>query len=319
MLLKVKQRIITMIFPLAILGLPVPFGWGEDSPQPHAVRSRRDLQAVLDKAPKDTSQAAFKPLAILLLTDVKDHGENEHDYPLWQERWARLLGGSTAWGKGPVSLYGQTVSGQDEEAGAAGVNVLTAQQWPSGEQFRIANVIVAFCYLQWNVQRIEQMKAYLARGRGLVLIHSAAWTLPQPSAEVKAVAGVGGFQYFRHGLVKLQIDVPDHPICRGLPTQIEFHDETYWPPTPGPNAPGFVALASSQERIKPDEGAMQFQVMFWTHQQGAGRVFGCVPGHYTWTFDDPYLRILLLRGIAWAAGHSPYRFDSLALSGVNVK
>ena len=27
---------------------------------------------------------------------------------------------------------------------------------------------------------------------------------------------------------------------------------------------------------------------------GKGRVYSCVPGHYTWTFDDPYFRILLL-------------------------
>ena len=26
-----------------------------------------------------------------------------------------------------------------------------------------------------------------------------------------------------------------------------------------------------------------------------------LPGHYSWTFDDPLLRILLLRGIAWTA------------------
>jgi type 1 glutamine amidotransferase len=82
---------------------------------------------------------------------------------------------------------------------------------------------------------------------------------------------------------------------------------------------GFTALASSQERIKPDEGAIEPQPMFWTYHHGPGRVFGCVPGHYTWAFDDPYLRLLLLRGIAWAAGQSPYRLDSLVLSGANVR
>jgi type 1 glutamine amidotransferase len=58
--------------------------------------------------------------------------------------------------------------------------------------------------------------------------------------------------------------------------------------------------------------------MFWTHQPGPGRVFGCVLGHYTWTFDDPYFRVLVLRGIAWAAGESPYRFDPLVLRGARV-
>jgi len=319
MLSKLSRGMLTAVRPLVALSLMAAFGWGESSPQPHAARSRRELQAVLDQAPKDASQHAFKPLTILLLADVKDHGENEHDYPLWQERWARLLGGSAAWGQGPVSLYEDTASGRAPPAGAAGVKTLTAQQWPGEDQFGAANVIVAFCYLKWNDRRIDQMKAYLARGNGLVLIHAAAWTLPRPSVEVKAVTGVGGFQYYRHGLVRLRIDADDHPICRGLPRLIEFHDEAYWPPTPGPNVPAFMVLASSPERMKPDEGVMQPQPMFWTYQQGLGRVFGSVPGHYTWVFDDPYLRLLLLRGIAWAAGQSPYRFDSLVLSGASVK
>ena len=36
-------------------------------------------------------------------------------------------------------------------------------------------------------------------------------------------------------------------------------------------------------------------------------------------FDDPFFRTILLRGIAWAAGESPYRFDSLILRGIPLK
>jgi len=99
---------------------------------------------------------------------------------------------------------------------------------------------------------------------------------------------------------------------------VRFVDEAYWPATPGPDAQRFSALASSEERIKPGAEPMQPLVMFWTYAKGAGRFFGCVPGHFALTFDDPYLRILVLRGIAWAAGQSPYRFDSLVLSGARV-
>jgi type 1 glutamine amidotransferase len=31
------------------------------------------------------------------------------------------------------------------------------------------------------------------------------------------------------------------------------------------------------------------------------RIVACIPGHYTWTFDDPLFRVLVLRGICWAA------------------
>jgi type 1 glutamine amidotransferase len=30
-------------------------------------------------------------------------------------------------------------------------------------------------------------------------------------------------------------------------------------------------------------------------------VFGSIPGHYNWTFDDPLYRVIVLRGIAWAS------------------
>ena len=94
--------------------------------------------------------------------------------------------------------------------------------------------------------------------------------------------------------------------------EIELDDESYWPPTPQPVAPGYTVLAVSQEESGP-------QPMFWTCEPSGGRVFGCVLGHFTWTFDDPYFRIMLLRGIAWAGGVNPYRFDHLALQRARVK
>jgi type 1 glutamine amidotransferase len=59
--------------------------------------------------------------------------------------------------------------------------------------------------------------------------------------------------------------------------------------------------------------------VFWTHEPaGGGRAFVCVFGHYMWTFDDPLFRLLLLRGMAWAAGEPASRFDPLALDGVTM-
>jgi len=262
------------------------------TPQPPPPRSRAEVEAVLAKAPKSPPQAAAKPLTILLLADKKDHGpagNGMHDYPVWQENWAKLLGGSP------------------------GVKVLTAQHWPAEEQFKAADVIAAFCYLKWDTQRIEQVRNYLATGKGLVVIHSATWTKPTPSAEVASVLGVGGFQRYRHGPLTLRIEKPDHPICVGLPQEFSLHDEPYWPPTPDPVAPGYTVLATSMEKPAPDADTMQPQPMFWTCEPEKGRVFGCVPGHYTFTFDDAYFRILLLRGIAWAGGTNPHRFDPLVL------
>ncbi len=52
--------------------------------------------------------------------------------------------------------------------------------------------------------------------------------------------------------------------------------------------------------------------LFWTRQAGKGRVFVSIPGHFTWTFDDPLFRVLILRGIAWTAREPVDRFNELA-------
>ena len=149
-------------------------------------------------------------------------------------------------------------------------------------------------------------------------IHSATWTRPGPSPEVAGVLGVGGFQRWRHGQLELEIMQPPHPICAGLPASITFDDEPYWPPTPTPEQGRVQTLAFSRESPDASTNELAPQAQFWTFELGQGRVFGCVPGHANWTFDDPFFRILLLRGMAWAAGESPYRFDDLVLRSAAV-
>ena len=254
-------------------------------------------------------------LHVVLLADEKDHGpagNGLHDYPLWQKRWALLLGGEEASDEKQVNLVGPPDESIDYRKGIPNVRVTTAWHWPSDEQFQTADVIVAYCYLQWTDQRLAQVRLYLGRGGGLVLIHSATWTKPKPSREVADLVGVGGFELFRHGTVQLDMAFAEHPIVTGLPEKFLLEDdETYWPPTP--ILEDVTVLATSVE----DRGARgstprAAQPMFWCYEPGAGRVFGCVPGHCAQTFDDPMFRKLLLRGIAWSAGESSMRFGERA-------
>lgn len=255
-----------------------------------------------------------RPLRVVLLAAPKDHGPGEHDYPLWQERWALLLGGRAAAGQG--RLCGAPVPDGRLAEGAPGVTVERATGWPSDAQFAAADVIAAFCYLPWTAGRKKQVAAYLARGGGLALIHSATWTKPKADPEVAALTGVGGFTRYRHGEVRVELAAPDHPLCRGLPNTFVLDDEPYWPPTPPLDASNVTVLAVSRE--KDEDGADRPQPLFWAHAAGRGRVFGCVPGHYSRTFDDPLFRLWLLRGLAWAAGEKPSRFDGLAARGARV-
>ena len=91
-------------------------------------------------------------------------------------------------------------------------------------------------------------------------------------------------------------------------------DECFW------NLQGdrskITALATSDETVGDKVSA---EPIIWTHEHGKGRVVASTLGHFDWTFDDPFFRTILLRGIAWAAGESPYRFDPLILRGIPLK
>jgi len=281
--------------------------------EPPKAPSRAEIEAVLAKAPKVEAKE-LKQLNIVLLADVKDHGEEEHDYPLWQKRWELLLAGGGQSGEKQANMYGPAVGDADVSKGAANVTVTTAWHWPSEEQFAKADVIVAFCYLRWNDERISQMRKYLERGGGLVPVHPASWP-SEPLPDATELIGIGRYTKFRHGPVDMKIVKPGHPVFLGLPESIHFYDETYWPPTP--LADDAVVLATSDELVD-EAGNKAPQPVVWTYQCGEGRVFGFQPGHYTWSFDDPYFRIMLLRGTAWAAGESAYRFDELVLRDARV-
>jgi type 1 glutamine amidotransferase len=304
-----------LAFPLAI-GLPAaPICAADPPPLPKRSDVERVLAGARHRQPERPDE---RPLQIVLLADRKDHGPGEHDYPRWQSRWALLLGGAAASAAPAANLFGPDRPDPALQQGSPQVRVATANQWPAEEQWRTADVVVAFCYVAWTPDRLAELGRYLERGGGLVVIHSATWTKPEPSADVAALLGVGGFQRWRHGPVVLETTQPQHPICLGLPSELRLEDEPYWPPTPRIDADKVQVLAASREQLEPGQPAESLQPMFWTYQRGQGRVFGCVLGHYSWTFDAPYFRLWLLRGIAWAAGESPYRFDHLTLRSAAV-
>ena len=79
-----------------------------NAPEP---RSVEELNAVLAKAAKSAPADSLKEINIVLVADKKDHGLNEHDYPLWQERWGRLLEGKP----GALGIWGPDAPGRPRQ------------------------------------------------------------------------------------------------------------------------------------------------------------------------------------------------------------
>lgn len=252
-------------------------------PQP---RSRDEVAAVLAGADAP-NPGVLRALNVLLVAGAKDHGPGEHDYPAWLKTWSELL------------------------RAAPGVTVDTAMEWPTSAQIEAADVIAFFQRGTWNDERAAAIDAHLARGRGLVYIH---WAVNGDARAPEFAQRIGlassGSIKFRHGPLDLGFDTGrGHPIARNLDA-VHFHDESYW------------LLSGDPQRIRVlgagvEEG--ERRPLFWTFEPGRGRVFVSIPGHYSWTFDDPLFRVLLLRGMAWSAGESVDRFNELVTAGTELR
>lgn len=257
-----------------------------DPPMP-SPRTRADIAAVMPAPASAEARAQWKPIRVLLSGGAKDHGLDEHDYPLWLQRWSRLL------------ALGDKVT------------VATCHNFPTAEQLAAADVTVFYSNnAGWNADAAKLLDVHQQRGGGLVYLH---WGIEGhkhalPLAERAGLAF--SMSKFRHGEMELQFTQPEHPITRGF-KNLRFVDESYWRLHGDPKR--LAILAHSMEDNAP-------QPQLWAYEREKSRVFGCIPGHYTWTFDDPLYRLLVLRGIAWAAGEKDVeRLAELSLVGARFQ
>jgi putative heme-binding domain-containing protein len=253
----------------------------EGAPSP---RRRAEVEAIL----QGSEPVNPRKLHIVLASGPKDHGPGEHDYPLWQRRWSALL---------PL---------------AEGVTVSTADGWPTPKQFEEADTIVFYSNNPgWSAVRAAELDRHLARGRGLVYIHYAV-DGHQDVAALKDRIGLawrGGASRFRHGELEIDFGGSKHPIVRGF-EKLRLIDESYWRLVGDPGDVQILGTAVEEGQPQP---------LFWTREQGRGRVFVSIPGHYTWSFDDPLFRLLLLRGISWTAHQPVDRFNELTTVGARMQ
>lgn len=252
---------------------------------PPSPRTRAEVNAILAGAPAPAAKT--RPLHLVLIAGPKDHGPGEHDYPAWHKAWAELL------------------------AAADNVTIAKAWEWPSAEEFQRADVMIFYQHGSWTPARAKDIDAFLARGGGLVYIHWAVDGSPNAPgfAQRIGLTAAGGMIAFRHGPLDLGFETGSkHPIGRNF-TKLHLHDESYWKLTGDPKK--IQLLASGIEEGEP-------RPLFWTIEPSKGRVFVSIPGHYSWTFDDPLFRILLLRGIAWTGREPVDRFNSLVTLGASL-
>jgi putative heme-binding domain-containing protein len=263
---------------------------------PPRLRSRQEVESALKPLQEATSTSvptnnppeAVRPLNVLLVAGKKDHGPGEHDYPAWLRMWSELMSAAEA------------------------VSISTAMEWPTPEQIQAADTIVFFQRGQWDDERANAIDAHIAAGRGLVYVH---WAIEGGSDATPFARRIGMASFaketrYRHGSLDVSFRTgSNHPIARNF-EGLDLIDESYWKLHGDPSKIQTIATVVEDGEVQP---------LFWTLEPSRGRVFVSIPGHYSWTFDDPMYRILLLRGIAWSARENVDRFNELVLLGVEFE
>jgi type 1 glutamine amidotransferase len=288
--------------------------YGVETPE---LRSRVEVEAVLGQAPKPTTEASLRPLTLLFAGGAKDHPPRSHSHDVLPKRWKVLLGGAGPGDEAVTNMYRPQVEADRALiiAGSPRVKALSTFEWPTEGQFASADVIVLYQHPKClsEVKHQQQIEVFLNRGGGLVLSHYVLWNASPPLADLLGLAKATDSRY-KHKVVTLKLPQSPHPIMHGLPGSFTVADECFW------NLQGdhskVTALATSDE-IVGDQ--IRAEPVIWAYERGKGRVVASTLGHFDWTFDDPFFRTILLRGIAWAAGESPYRFDPLILRGIPLK
>ncbi len=249
-----------------------------------ATRTTTEIEAVLHALPASPAKEPPRLVDVVLVDGVQDHGPGEHDYPAWQNQWTKILQASPA------------------------LTIQKARDWPSAQQWRDAEVVVLYFWNHdWSAKRLSELDVFLARGGGVVVLHSALISddAPEALATRFGLAAQPQRTKYRHGPTELHFgEKAKSPLVAGF-SPLALTDETYWPMIGDRSKVNVLATAVEDGQEWP---------MLWTFEAGKGRVFASILGHYSATYDDPLFQILLLRGIAWAGNEPLGRLQGLGRS-----
>ena len=229
------------------------------------------------------------PLRVFLRCGPKTHGPGDHDHPAFARDWQPLL---TAAGMKPSV----------GDADAKGV-----QTFPSDEQLAQTDVLVIHRQGGGDFKPDEKarVETFAKRGGSFVVIHAGAVAGNNASADFyKDLVGGSWRQKvtkWREGPMELQFIDKAHRITTGV-ADFGMKDEIYYDMDLRAD---IHPLATAPTPKKRGDG-WEAQPQIWTYEKlGAQRAFVFIPGHTYLNFNRPDVKLLLLRGIAWAGRQTP--------------
>ena len=229
------------------------------------------------------------PLRVFLRCGPKSHGPGDHDHPAFARDWQPLL-----------NAAGMKVSVGDAD-------VKGVQTFPSDEELARTDVLVIHRQAGGDFKPDEKnrVEKFAARGGSFVVIHAGAVAGNDASADFyKDLVGGSWRQKvtkWREGPMELKFVDKEHVITKGI-ADFGMKDEIYYDMDLRAD---IHALATAPTPKKKGDG-FEAQTQLWTYEKpGAQRAFVFIPGHTYVNFSRPDVKLLLLRGIAWAGRQTP--------------
>jgi len=223
------------------------------------------------------------PLRVFIRCGPKTHGPGDHDHPAFARDWQPLLTAARM----KVSVG---------DADAKGV-----QTFPSDEQLAETDVLIIHRQGGGDFKPDEKARVekFAARGGSFVVIHAGSVAGNDASANFyKDLVGGSWRQKvtkWREGPMELNITDKTHAISTGI-ADFAMKDEIYYDMDMRPDVHALATALTPKKGEKPD-----IQTQLWTYEKpGAQRAFVFIPGHTYLNFSRTDVKLLLLRGIAWA-------------------
>jgi hypothetical protein len=155
---------------------------------------------------------------------------------------------------------------------------------------------------KWTVEMRGAYLDFVRQGKAHVTIHAGGSSFYDGWPEYRKVAliywNLGTTGHGRQHEFRVRIDRPRHPVTAGL-GEFKIHDELW-------NKPGVVdgatILASAySDKTNEAKGTDEWEPSVVVGQYGQGRCFAIVLGHNAKAMENDGFRILLTRGVEWAA------------------
>jgi type 1 glutamine amidotransferase len=145
---------------------------------------------------------------------------------------------------------------------------------------------------------------YVRNGGGLVGIHAATDALYDWPEYPSLIGGwFDGHPWNEE--VTIDVEVPEHPACEGVPNPWKIADEIYQQRNWSRDEVCVLMSLNTQQTDMTKPGIKRQDGDFgiaWCKQFGKGRSFYTALGHRNEVMDDPIYQKHLLGGILWALG-----------------